>query len=148
MDCKGRRETGKEHKPEFDLAINGQIKSDITILSDPNNKYMKLSVYPGIKGALSLERFETGGYMPSDPVSIEDYVSEFRQCIRCISNMMEKGENAGTIHVFMSAPGEMFSFLMPYFVNKKNVMMYRFIKKDENTGRDAFYVPMGKVEER
>jgi len=114
--------------------------SDTDILSDPNNKYMALVKPNDYSGALCIRKIQD---MPTDESSsnaFDVYISEFRNCIKRFSQIVDDNP-ISKIHVFISAPGEMSAFIMPYFVNKKDVIMYRHIKSGS-------YVPLGPVEER
>ncbi len=114
------------------------LESDNNVLFDSNNKYMLLEKSDSLPRALCISKKND---MPKDELSCEEYIHEFRECIKkfnkiVIDNPVRK------IHVFMSTPIEIPAFMMPYFVNKKDVIMYRYVK-EENT-----YVSLGPVEER
>ncbi len=97
---------------------------------------MTLSVHEEINGAFSIcKKID----MPDYEDGIRSYINDFISCIGRVTDEMNKN-NIGTIHVFIAAPVEISAFIMPFFTNKKNVIMYKY-SQAENT-----YVQIGEVD--
>ncbi len=108
-------------------------------LDFPDHKYMNLDLVENLDGALCISKLQDMGGSEQE---ISDYLEEFRKCIKSVSKITEQDNNVGKIHVFFSGPAEMAAYIMPYFVNKKTIVMYRYDMKSQK------YVYIGPVEER
>ncbi len=108
-------------------------------LDFPDHKYMNLELVENLDGALCISKLQDMGGSEQE---ISDYLEEFRKCIKSVSKITEQDNNVGKIHVFFSGPAEMAAYIMPYFVNKKTIVMYRYDMNSQS------YICIGPVEER
>ena len=117
------------------------------VLSSTGNKYIQLRVDQKVKGALIIDKIN-GKFMPNDEHNNRIYLEEYKVCLNSVAKYVEENSGVGTVHVFFSGPSELTAFIMPYFVNKRNVVMYRYMKTREDTGEEKTYLPLGLVENR
>ena len=99
-----------------------------------DGSYMKLETRPDIKGALAISRIKD---MPNDEENVKAYVQEFRECIEYVSEL-----NFRTAHLFFSGPNEIAAFMMPYFVNSKDIILYRYVVQRQG------YIRLDQVDAR
>ncbi len=104
----------------------------------PNSRFMDLMINEEISGALTIKGKKD---MPTDG-NIVDYVSEFQTCIKKVYDIMTENSTE-RLHVFIAAPVGMAAYITPFFVNKKTMIMYRYVKESPRK-----YVQMGPVENR
>ena len=118
--------------PDFH-AIEGFANEELqgTVI---DGSYMKLETRPDIKGALAISRIKD---MPDDEENVKAYVQEFRECIEYVSEL-----NFRTAHLFFSGPNEIAAFMMPYFVNSKDIILYRYVVQRQG------YIRLDQVDAR
>lgn len=101
-----------------------------------DEKYVKLSFSNDVKGALLIQ----SGRMPAED-KVDDFMKDYQMCIEKAREIMSQG-NRQKIHLFIGAPVEMSAFIMPYFVNKNPIIIYRY-----NFDKNSYY-RLGQVDNR
>ena len=97
---------------------------------------MKLLECHDISNSLLIKCKES---MPSDENNVAEYIREFQDCLNSVSTHLDKN-NITTVKVFIKAPVELSAYIMPYFINKRTVIMHHWTNDK--------YVELGPVDTR